>query len=65
MRLPRCVVEHPFASLKYRIFEKPQFLLRDRWDAGTEMSLATLIWNLKRAIAVLGTTALVERLARA
>ena len=28
MRLRRCVVEHPFASLKYRIFEKPRFLLR-------------------------------------
>jgi transposase len=65
MRLRRCVVEHPFASLKYRIFEKPRFLLRGRWGAGTEMSLATLVWNLKRAMAVLGTTALVERLARA
>jgi transposase len=65
MRLRRCVVEHPFASLKYRYFEKPRFLLRGRWGAGTEMSLATLVWNLKRAMAVLGTTALVERLARA
>ena len=65
MRLRRCVVEHPFAGLKYRIFEKPRFLLRGRWGAGTEMSLATLVWNLKRAMAVLGTTALAERLARA
>jgi len=65
MRLRRCVVEHPFASLKYRIFEKPRFLLRGRWGAGTEMSLATLLWNLKRAVRVLGTTALVERLAYA
>ena len=55
MRLRRCVVEHPFASLKYRIFEKPRFLLRGRWGAGTEMSLATLVWNLKRAMAVLGS----------
>ncbi len=39
MRLRRCIVEHPFASLKYRIFEKPRFLLRGRWGAGTEMSL--------------------------
>ena len=39
-------VEHPFAGLKYRIFEKPRFLLRGRWGAGTEMSLATLVWNL-------------------
>jgi transposase len=43
MRLRRCVLEHPFASLKYRIFEKPRFLLRGRWGAGTEMSLATLV----------------------
>ncbi len=28
MRLRRCVVEHPFVSLKYRIFENPRFLLR-------------------------------------
>jgi transposase len=65
MRLRRCVVEHPFASLKYRIFEKPRFLLRGRWGAGTEMSLATLVWNLKRAMKVIGKTALIERLAYA
>ena len=65
MRLRRCTVEHPFAGLKYRIFEKPRFLLRGRWGAGTEMSLATLVWNLKRAMAVVGSVALTERLARA
>jgi transposase len=65
MRLRRCVVEHPFAGLKYRIFEKPRFLLRGRWGAGTEMSLATLVWNLKRAMKVLDSAALAERLARA
>jgi transposase len=64
MRLRRCVVEHPFASLKYRIFEKPRFLLRGRWGAGTEMSLATLVWNLKRAMTVLGNADLAGRLAR-
>lgn len=64
MRLRRCSVEHPFASLKYRIFEKPRFLLRGRWGAGTEMSLATLVWNLKRAMTVLGNAALRESLAR-
>jgi transposase len=63
MRLRRCTVEHPFASLKYRIFEKPRFLLRGRWGAGTEMALATLVWNLKRAMTVLGNTILVERFA--
>jgi len=63
MRLRRCIVEHPFASLKYRIFEKPRFLLRGRWGAGTEMAFATLAWNLKRAMKVLGNTILAERLA--
>jgi transposase len=63
MRLRRCVAEHPFAALKYRIFEKPRFMLRGRWGAGTEMSLATLVWNLKRAMAVLGASQLRERLA--
>jgi hypothetical protein len=29
------------------------------------MSLATLVWNLKRAMAVVGSVALAERLARA
>ena len=28
MRLRRCVVERPFAELKYRIFGHPRFLLR-------------------------------------
>ena len=63
MRLRRCTVEHSFASLKYRIFERPRFLLRGRWGAGTEMVLATLAWNLKRSMKVLGNTMLVERLA--
>jgi transposase len=63
MQLRRCVVEYPFASLKYRIFEKPRFLLRGRWGAGTEMSLATLVWNLKRTMTIPGGAALLERLA--
>jgi hypothetical protein len=58
MRLRRCVVEHPFAALKYRIFEKPRFLLRELWGVGMEMSLATLVWNMKRAMVVLGATEL-------
>jgi transposase len=63
MRLRRCVVEHPFAALKHRIFDKPRFMLRGRWGAGTEVSLATLVWNLKRAMAALGTSDLRRRLA--
>jgi hypothetical protein len=54
MRLRRCVVERRFAELKYRIFGHPRFLLRGRSGAQTEISLATLAYNLKRMMRVLG-----------
>src|ERR1035441_6987863 len=54
MRLRRCVVERPFAELKYRIFGHPRFLLRGRGGAQTEISLATMTYNLKRMMRVLG-----------
>ena len=54
MRLRRSVVEHPFASLKYRIFGYPRFLLRGLKGAQTEISLATMVYNLKRMRNVLG-----------
>jgi len=54
MRLRRSTVEHPFATLKYRIFGHPRFLLRGRGGAQTEISLATIAYNLKRMMNVLG-----------
>lgn len=54
MRLRRSTVEHPFASLKYRIFGHPRFLLRGRQGAQAEISLATMAYNLKRMLTVLG-----------
>lgn len=54
MRLRRSIVEHPFAMLKYRIFGHPRFLLRGLGGAQTEISLATLAYNLKRMMNVLG-----------
>lgn len=63
MRRRRCTVEHPFAGLKYRIFEQPRFLLRGLAGAGTEIAIATMVWNLKRAMKVLGPGALQARLA--
>jgi transposase len=54
MRVRRCVVERVFAELKYRIFGHPRFLLRGRSGAQTEMSLATMVYNLKRMMRVLG-----------
>jgi transposase len=54
MRLRRSTVEHPFATLKYRIFGHPRFLLRGKDGAQTEISLATMAYNLKRMMNVLG-----------
>lgn len=62
MRLRRCTVEHPYAALKYQIFEKPRFLLRGLAGAQTEISLATLAYNLKRAMNAIGPSALMGRL---
>src|SRR6266699_2232347 len=54
MRLRRSTVEHPFATLKYRIFGHPRFLLRGKDGAQTEISLATIAYNLKRMMNALG-----------
>jgi transposase len=64
MRLRRSTVEHPFASLKYRIFGHPRFLLRGVQGAQAEISLATMVYNLKRMLNVLGATQLQQALAR-
>jgi len=54
MRLRRCTVEHPFATLKYRIFGHPRFLLRGVAGATTEIGLGIMAYNLKRMMNVLG-----------
>jgi len=56
MRLRRSTVEHPFAFLKYRIFGHPHFLLRGLEGTQTEISLAVMVYNLKRLLNVLGGT---------
>lgn len=62
MRLRRCTVEHPYAALKYQIFEKPRFLLRGLAGASTEISLATLVYNLKRAMNAMGPAMLLSQM---
>ncbi|MGA3265008.1 MAG: transposase [Terracidiphilus sp.] len=62
MRLRRCTVEHPFGTLKYRIFGNPRLLLRGLGGAQTEISLGTMAYNLKRMINALGGLKLVEAL---
>lgn len=63
MRLRRCTVERPFAMLKYVVFGHPRFLLRGLAGARSEISLATLAYNLKTMINVLGPTKLAAVLA--
>lgn len=63
MRLRRSTVEHPFATLKYRIFGHPRFLLRGIIGAQAEISLAVIAYNLKRMINVLGAIQLRSALA--
>jgi transposase len=62
MRLRRSTVEHPFATLKYNSLEKPRLLMRGLWGAGTEMAVATLVYNLKRVMKLLGNRGLQARL---
>jgi transposase len=65
MRLRRSTVEHPFATLKYSIFGHPRLLLRGTKGAQTEISLATIAYNLKRMVNILGATKLTAKLSPA
>jgi transposase len=62
MRLRRSIVEHPFATLKYHIFGHPRLLLRGLSGRRTEIGLATMAYNLKRMVNVLGCAALTRAL---
>jgi transposase len=62
MRLRRSVVEHPFATIKYRIWGRHRLLLRGRAGAHAELSLAVMAYNLKRMANVLGTAHLTQAL---
>ena len=65
MRLRRSTVEHPFATIKYRIFGHPRLLMRGLSGAKVEISLATMAYNLKRITNVLGAARLTETLRQA
>jgi transposase len=62
MRLRRSIVEHPFGTLKYRIFGHPRLLLRGLNGARTEIGLAVMAYNLKRMINLLGGSSLIRKL---
>lgn len=65
MRLRRSIVEHPFATMKYRIFGHPRLLMRGLSGAKVEIGLATMAYNLKRMTNVLGASKLTEALHQA
>ena len=65
MTLRRKTVERSFAEIKWRIFEKPRFLMRGQRGARTEMAIAVLVYNLKQALRVLGHGNLIARLSSA
>jgi transposase len=62
MRVRRCTVERPFALLKYAIFGHPRLLLRGLAGAQTEISLATLAYNLKTMVNAVGAMKLAAAL---
>jgi len=57
MRTRRSLVEHPFGTIKGWM-GRDHFRTRRLANVRTEMSLHVLAYNLKRAVAVLGTPAL-------
>jgi transposase len=65
MRLRRCTVEHPFATIKYRIFGHPRLLMRGLAGARAEIGIATMAYNLKRITNVLGAAKLTKELLHA
>jgi transposase len=65
MRLRRCTVEHPFATIKYRIFGHPRLLMRGLSGERVEIGLAAMAHNIKRISNVLGAAKLTEALRHA
>jgi Transposase DDE domain len=62
MRLRRSTVEHPFGTLKYRIFGHPRLLLRGLSGAKTGIGIAVMAYNLKRLLNLLGASHLTRAL---
>lgn len=62
MALRRQIAEHPFANLKYRVLDNGRFLLRGLRGASTEMALAVLAYNFRRALNLLGAARLHQQL---
>ena len=61
----KSIAEHPFAQIKYGVMADGRLLLKGLRGARTEMALAVLARNLKRAMNILGNRSLIARLAAA
>jgi transposase len=61
MKRRRELVEHPFGYIKW-LLGYPRFLVRGLKKARSELSLAVIGFNMKRAISILGVRALLEAL---
>lgn len=59
MKLRRAVAEHPFGTIKW-LMGVPRFLVRGLLKAKAELALSVIGYNLKRLIAIKGTSALLK-----
>ena len=64
MRLRRSTVEHPLATIKYRVFGHPRMLMRGLSGARVEIGLVAMVYNIKRMANVFGAAKLTEALHR-
>ena len=64
MRRRKAIAEHPFAQIKCSVMGDGRLLLKGLRGARTEIALAVLARNLRRVINILGSRALIARLAR-
>ena len=61
LRLRGGLVEHPWGTMK-RSLDHGYFLMRGKEKVGTEMRLTGLIYNMKRALNIVGVPKLIEAL---
>jgi transposase len=61
MKARRCLAEHPFGTMKWRM-GYPRFLLRGLRKAKAELAMDVLAFNLQRAITILGAATLLDQL---
>jgi len=61
LRMRKCIVEHPFGTIK-RWCDGSYLLLKGNMKATAELSLSFLVYNMKRAINMVGVNALIAKI---